>query len=202
MSQVKKILIPALLLLGLLLLLGCGDPNAKASFSVDSQKHAAGWLPVDHKTAAEGDVRSCEECHGADLSGGISGVSCSSCHLGGPGSTHPQAWGELVAINHSPYVDTNGSTACANAACHGADLSGIPQSGPSCSSCHLGGPTSIHPLDWNGYPVYFPGGGLATNHGEYLKEVLSLDACSNIYCHGVNLEGVEGSGHSCVGCHY
>ena len=139
-------------------------------------------------------MQSCEECHGGDLSGGVSGVSCSSCHLGGPGSTHPQAWGQLVAINHGPYVDTNGNTACANAACHGADLNGIAQSGPSCSSCHLGGPTSVHPLDWTPENI-------VTKHGEYVITVNSYASCANISCHGANLEGVVGSGYSCYICH-
>ena len=77
--------------------------------------------------------------------------------------------------------------------CHGEDLlGGIAKVG--CVSCHLGGPTSIHPADWAGDAIL-------TKHGPYVI-ANNTTACRNVYCHGYNLEGVANSGPKCNGtCH-
>jgi predicted CxxxxCH...CXXCH cytochrome family protein len=79
----------------------------------------------------------CVECHGADLSGGISNVSCTACHLGGPTSVHPGTW-DPIYLNHGPSVSSGATptSACSNALCHGTSLQGVADSGPSCTSCH------------------------------------------------------------------
>jgi hypothetical protein len=138
MSQIMTIgRFSFLLLIGLAMLAGCGStPNDKASFSADTGKHAAGWLPAGHSATAKADSTSCQECHGADLSGGISGISCTGCHMGGPTSMHPVDWGTSILTKHGKYVVDNGSSSCSNANCHGANLQGVANSGPSCSSCH------------------------------------------------------------------
>jgi predicted CxxxxCH...CXXCH cytochrome family protein len=80
--------------------------------------------------------------------------------------------------------------------CHGAALDGgIAQ--VSCSSCHMGGATSVHPADWS--PIF-------SAHGPYVN-TSGTAACANQYCHGTSLTGVENSGPSCDrysgsgGCH-
>jgi len=126
-----------LLLIGLALLAGCGStPNDKAPFSADTGKHAAGWLPAQHSTSATASTASCKECHGEDLTGGISGVSCTTCHIGGPTSAHPTDWGTSILTKHGPYVVANTSASCQNVYCHGANREGVANSGPACSSCH------------------------------------------------------------------
>lgn len=126
-----------LLLIGLVMLAGCGTPNDKAPFDADTQKHAADWLPAPHRTAAEKNLADCKGCHGEDLLGGISGVGCVSCHMGGPTSVHPADWeGTAILTKHGLYVVKNSSDACRNIYCHGPYLQGVAQSGPSCSSCH------------------------------------------------------------------
>ena len=93
MSQITKFTLMGLLLLsGVLFLAGCGSstPNSKASSGANSEgQHAADWLPAGHMVAAQEDQIACTECHGKYYDGGISGVSCTSCHLGGPSSIHP-----------------------------------------------------------------------------------------------------------------
>ena len=152
MSQITKFTIMGLLLLaGLLFMAGCGSstPNSKASSGANSEgQHAAGWLPAGHMTAAQEDEAACAECHGSDYAGGISRVSCTACHLGGVNSVHPLDWGTSIDAVHGAYVDTNTNTACASTYCHGTDLGGVADSGPSCTSCHLGGTTSIHPASF------------------------------------------------------
>ncbi len=174
---------------------GCSDPNAQSPINPDTGSHAATWLPAAHMAAAKSNVDSCSTCHGSDLSGGISGVSCTSCHLGSPTSVHPADWVPAYSM-HGSYVNTcpTGTSACANQYCHGTALTGVPDSGPSCTSCHMGGVTNIHPAGWLG--------DACSNHGTFvLSSPSGTSGCSNVYCHGTNLEGVPQSGPSCTKCH-
>ena len=134
MSQIMTIgRVSFLLLISLAVFAGCGStPNDKAT----AVPHAAGWLPADHSVKAKADNTSCQECHGADLSGGISGISCTGCHMGGPTSVHPADWAASILTTHGKYVVSNGSSSCGNIYCHGSSLQGVTNSGPSCSSCH------------------------------------------------------------------
>ncbi len=193
MPQIRKMRITTFLFSGLLafspFVTGCTDGRSPAVLS-DTGKHAVNWLPADHKTAAASSLDSCRECHGSKLEGGISGVSCTACHLGGPTSVHPSNWVPVYS-SHGPYAASNGTSGCSNQYCHGTTLTGVAKSGPSCSSCHLGGPASVHPTDW--VPVY-------SSHGAFAK-ANTTGACANQYCHGTTLTGVANSGPSCSSCH-
>jgi hypothetical protein len=127
-----------LLFMGLVVLAGCGTSNDKAPFSADTSAHAVGWLPANHMIAANADIASCKECHGDDLLGGISHVTCVTCHLGGPTSIHPVDWeGTAILTKHGPYVVANDLAACKNVNCHGFSLEGVKNSGPKCNgTCH------------------------------------------------------------------
>jgi len=171
-------------------LTGCGDPNADSLIDPDTGTHAANWLPETHRMAALSNLDACTSCHGSDLKGGISGLSCTLCHLGSPTSVHPTNWTPVYSM-HGPYVNANSTSACANQYCHGLSLNGVADSGPSCTSCHMGGATSGHPADWN--PVYSTHGPYANSNG--------TTACANQSCHGLSLTGVVGSGPSCTLCH-
>lgn len=122
------------LLVSFSFLSGCSSPNSQSPFDPNTG-HAANWLPAAHMNAARTDLASCNQCHGEDLSGGISGVSCTLCHLGGPTAVHPADWVPLLG-KHGPYVEANGTTACQNQWCHGPALEGVPGSGPACTKCH------------------------------------------------------------------
>ncbi len=172
--------------------IGCSDSerNSQSPIDPDTGRHLANWLPAAHMEAAKAGLDSCLPCHGDDFKGGISGVSCTLCHLGGPTAVHPADWVPVYAM-HGPYVKANTTSKCANQYCHGLSLTGVSSSGPSCTSCHLGGTTSGHPTDW--VPVY-------STHGPYV-ETHGTAACSNQYCHGAALTGVADSGPSCTSCH-
>lgn len=175
-------------------LAGCGSSNSSSSLDSNSGSHLAGWLPAGHKTSAVSTPESCTPCHGADYAGGISEISCTSCHMGGVDSIHPN-WGTPASTVHGSYVKNNGNdtSGCANANCHGTTLAGVTGSGPSCTSCHLGGVASIHP-SW-GTPDY-------AMHGTYVKGISNdTSGCANASCHGPTLAGVSGSGPSCTLCH-
>jgi hypothetical protein len=219
MPQIKSSLILALAMLsflGFLSLAGCGDTNSKSNYDPDLGKHPAGWLPAGHAAAARADIDSCRACHGQDFTGGISKVACTLCHLGQfftgaigtgpePGlivshfGVHPPEWtihGDLTYALHGPYVQQHGAAACANAFCHGTDLQGVPLSGPSCSSCHMGGPFSMHPIEWaNQINLH---GGYVLQHGTFGPP---NQGCRNVTCHGAQLQGVLLSGPACNDCH-
>ena len=197
MSQITKFTVVGLLLLaGLLFMAGCGSstPNSKASSSANTEgQHAADWLPAGHMIAAQEDQSACTECHGSNYDGGISGVSCTTCHLGGVDAIHPLDWTQTqIWTKHASYAIDNGTSACSNAACHGTTLAGVTDSGPSCSSCHLGGVTSIHPVSFGTTTR-----SIDLNHGSYVT-TNGTTACQNESCHGSSLTGVSGSGPACV----
>ena len=202
MSQITKtslaLALALLAFLGVLALAGCGDKNSQSNFDPDSGTHPAGWLPSDHMTAALSHLDTCAPCHGADFAGGIAKVACTQCHLGDQTHIHPLAWDNLVYALHGNFVDQNGTTACANTFCHGTSLDGVGGTGPSCTSCHLGGPLSPHPAGWN-TQADFTSGTLPL-HAQFVGNNGTV-SCRNVVCHGANLQGVYLSGPSCNTCH-
>lgn len=72
-------------------------------------------------------------CHGTDLTGGYSSVSCYGCHSLYP---HSPDWGSAPGFEHphADYVEANSDSECIN--CH-VDLKGDYQnSNPKCQYCH------------------------------------------------------------------
>lgn len=98
---------------------------------------APAWVVPDHKTAALTDNVICQKCHGTNYLGGGSHLACISCHMENQTKVHRIAWYPDVRFNHSAYAKANGTTACSNIYCHGANLTGVALSGPSCSTCHI-----------------------------------------------------------------
>jgi hypothetical protein len=199
MLRVRKTsLKPFLLLLPLVFLLaGCGGGSSQNETplaqqpQVAIQTHPVGWLPDGHAAVAKASVETCIVCHGDDLTGSTTHVSCTQCHLGNPESVHPTQWGNFAYALHPVYVKLNGTSACANVTCHGANLDGVRGSGPSCTQCHMGGLNSKHPVEWN------------TNielHKDYIASNGS-SSCRVSVCHGADLKGVFLSGPSCGTCH-
>jgi len=138
MSSLRNHRLILILTLGALaLMFGCSSPNSQSNFDPETGKHISGWLPADHMNAALADNSGCTQCHGTGLDGGISNVSCTGCHMGGPMAVHPASWDPIFST-HGPYVTSapTGTAACANQYCHGTTLTGVAESGPSCTSCH------------------------------------------------------------------
>jgi hypothetical protein len=143
MSSLDRRIIVSCIFIGLLAAWGCGDANPEASFDTDEGVHGGGWLPAGHAGQAEININSCKSCHGDDLLGGISLVSCTSCHLGGTMAVHLETvdgvpWLEGLSAGHGLYVVANGINSCRNTSCHGTNLEGVAQSGPACAECHPG----------------------------------------------------------------
>jgi len=147
--------------------------------------HGEGWLPSGHAEQARQSTDPCKVCHGDDFSGGIAGVACSDCHLGGPTSPHPADWGTNILFVHGGFAATSGTDACANQYCHGVALDGVGGAGPSCSLCHSWPYEGGHPEGW------VPGGHAGPAEAD-------ITACQ--ICHGQDLLGGS-TGVACADCH-
>ena len=211
MSQIRTstLAFAALLSLIVMALSGCGDENSQASLEPISGKHLANWLPSGHKATARANIATCADCHGQDLNGGISKVSCTLCHLGNAFSVHPVLWDNFAYAFHAGYVETNatGNTSCAVAVCHGTDLLGVAGSGPSCAiNCHMAG-TAQAPQKhaWLGETR---AENIVGHRAYFAANPINYTTCRNNACHGgagstVPPPGVFLSGPSCLGlgCH-
>ena len=107
---------------------------------------------------ANGGTSSCAECHGADLSGGTSKVSCfgnpAGCHHGPVAdwvADSPAAQNHGVAAKKAP--GSSGFASCQ--VCHGNNFAGTA-GGPTClnnAACHGAGVVSPHARKpWRGSP--------------------------------------------------
>ena len=145
----------SIIMAGLLLtaLCGCGSSNSAAPV-FQAGTHPAAW-PTLHGAAYFDRAEQCAECHGKDLKGGISTVSCFSaswnglgCHVNGPGG-HPAGWANPAA--HGPHAKAlvsgaDGFSYCQK--CHGTLFDG-GSVGKSCYTCH--GVNAPHaPKPWRG----------------------------------------------------
>lgn len=162
---------------------GVSCKSCHASFPHD----APGWIAGSGhgnyvQTTLSGNLASCKLCHGNDLAGGNSGVSCNTCHPGYPHSAQP-SWS---TTGHSSAA-LSPATRETCKACHGSDFLG-GSSGVSCKSCHPSFPHNTP--GWSGY----------SGHGTYVMTTLGNNKNSCKLCHGSDLAGGI-SGVSCFSCH-
>jgi hypothetical protein len=145
----------SLTLLLLIVIAGCtsSSNNSQPNFNPDTGKHPANWITI-HPERYIADPAQCKDCHGADLKGGITGVSCFSadfagvsCHALGPAG-HPANWAlptkHGAAAKGAPSrIPIAGFSVCQ--ICHGSDFNGGGV-GINCFACHGG--TAPHPVSW------------------------------------------------------
>jgi hypothetical protein len=210
MPQIKisPVLFAILLTLVAMALSGCGDSKTGAGFNQSTGEHdEAGWLPSGHKQAALENLQLCAECHGQSFESGIAQVACNQCHLGGATSVHPLEWGNLPYAFHDDYVKSSGAASCATVYCHGANLLGVAESGPSCGiNCHMAG-TPQAPLK-HAWIATTRGENIAGHVAYFNSNPRNYTTCRNNACHGgagttAPPPGVFLSGPACNsnGCH-
>lgn len=145
-------------------LFACSSGTGTTALVDSSGNHPAGWvqthwlsvsalkgtLPGNAETAVALGATPCAECHGKDLAGGISKVSCFSvqdqngiqCHPKSLG--HPSDWGHAIQHGQSGAMAAAGVSSgfawCST--CHGDDYRGGTGKAVSCFSCHT---TAPHP---------------------------------------------------------
>jgi len=136
-----------------------GGSATNMNHVLPSGSSVAGWLVVpsggSHASTATldyidgGGSSGCTECHGSDLSGGISDVSCfgnsTGCHHG------PVAGWATPAVHGAAAKKAPGSSGFASCQiCHGADFRTV-RGGSTCFTCHTTAPHAPRP--WRG-PAY------------------------------------------------
>jgi predicted CxxxxCH...CXXCH cytochrome family protein len=173
---------------------------------VDGAVHDEGWLAAPgalqpHGLAANrhdpvwpSGIDSCRKCHGADLNGEGTAVSCNACHAanGKPGwqtdCTFCHGEPNRTAFPAAPPVDTLGHTAATDrgVGAHqthllGRQPSGAISDGVACADCHEGQPyTGIAHVDGI-RAVALKRPGTATVAGAFDD---AAGTCASTYCHG------------------
>ncbi len=138
-------------LLGLLAL-GCAGTAQKAvPVNTTTGEHPTNWIPTHYAEYVK-TPEQCRTCHGSTaepaLAGGISKVSCFTCHPNG--INHPAGWadprqhgrlGAMAALNLANPVAMVSFSHCAK--CHGSTFdNGLAV---SCKACHTKAPHPSKP---------------------------------------------------------
>lgn len=178
----------------LCLMLTCCGKSGNDAPSLDStNKHPKGWLTA-HRTAYQANPLQCQECHGADLKGGITKIDC--FNQGSLPSCHANGHGPRVASHALPFTNPQqhgpaaGTDLIVCQGCHGKSGGagsdprfnlpiGSLATGCEASGCHQ--PAMAHPKPWNSH---------ATSGNQ-------ANACA--LCHGATFGG--GNGPACKECH-
>lgn len=158
--------------------------NQQAEIPQDNKffPHQENWKePENHGVFVlkSGGTKNCAtSCHGGDLRGGSSKISCFSCHKNN--YPHEKNWTQLD--NHGKkYLESKESC---STKCHGQDLKG-GLSQISCTKCH-----TIYP-----HSSSFG----EKSHGQIAKEAGIKATCAT-NCHGQDLS-VKVTDKSCLDCH-
>lgn len=172
--------------------------------------HPEGWASEEnHGFAAIAADANCQACHGDDLTGGGSGVSCDGCH-----NAIDNQWrtsctfchGDAATGQSAPPLDLHNNTQVSvpSVGAHREHLEGSDHAAVACSECHLVPSTLLaagHIFDGSeGVEVDLGLAGISG--GTY-----SAGVCSANYCHGdgVNLgqssSFSDGSDLGCAACH-
>ncbi len=164
-----------------LLALGCaGEAQKAAPFDQVKGQHPATWMQ-NHWAEYLKTPEQCQTCHGSTSTpaqaGGISKVSCFTCHT--TGVNHPAGWGAPAqhgqAAKQAPSANPiamQGLSHCAK--CHGANYAGALAS--SCKACHTKAPHPDKP--WTGTTVTL------TNH--IFTNQANVPECFKCHAAGAN----------------
>ena len=136
----RMVLVAGLLLAAGFVLSACSTPTATGSLVDASGKHPSNFVDT-HPSYARPDGNVCTECHGDDLRGGISKVSCFSasrngvvCHPAGP-AFHPLDWLNKTSANFHGTAFRDNVTV-RNLACDACHDPGTPAL-YNCLDCHF-----------------------------------------------------------------
>jgi predicted CxxxxCH...CXXCH cytochrome family protein len=101
------------------------------------------WSKYELLNIKNNGVEDCRKCHGQDLKGGTSGVSCYKCHSAYPHATNWTSASDTTDF-HGKFVRKAYNwdyTKCG--ACHGTNLKGGGNGEVSCFKCHQSAQTDL-----------------------------------------------------------
>lgn len=199
----KKIItfcVVAFPLLTLVLAFGSGCSELRTDLPTDSpgllKVHPEGWSRTSSANFHGNTIRQnkwdmsiCQTCHGREYSGGVSGVSCQTCHTapGGPEACNTCHGG----VNNAPPRDLSRNTAVTarGVGAHQTHVLGTSRADANqCSECHLV-PGSVYATGHVDTPspaeVVF-GGFVSSKSTPGLTPTYNTQTstCANTYCHG------------------
>lgn len=184
-------------LLGGLSAVSCNSCHHPADRSLSPWKDFEGHGQYVIETLLN-DKTQCQRCHGDDLRGGRSGISCysSTCHADYP---HPGNWG--FPVNHGPRAYGNLKSGCATANCHGVDFNGSPNA-PSCLPCHNNAFPHLEPRWMTPDPQTRAAQDRDDGfHGDhFIRAIQRGEVADCTGCHGAAYDRNLG-GDSCIDCH-
>ncbi|MBA4312948.1 MAG: hypothetical protein C0417_09990 [Chlorobiaceae bacterium] len=178
----------------ILISISCSDlkKNLPVASTGSLKIHDSGWGQEDspnfhgkYLKVDDYDFNDCKPCHGSNLAGGTSDISCTKCHSSFP---HVNGWNiDTASVGfHGKYLQTKDWSATECKACHGSGFDG-GTSGKTCFTCHASFPHEAKFTD---------------GHENYMENNnYPLPECKT--CHGTNLTGGERVNISCSqsGCH-
>lgn len=164
--------------------------------------HPAGWAdPGVHGLSAKLQEQDCTTCHGAELDGGSSAVSCDSCHAADWRTTCTYCHGGAENGTGAPPENVDDTVEpLASFPAHSAHVEETIHPAYGCDSCHVApaNPLSVgHVFVGDDTPgeaeVAIPGA------------TFTAGTCSDLYCHGDG-QGANGVADAtfvatCDGCH-
>lgn len=196
MIKTGKFLIPIVIMMSLAATLpGCSTANPESPLSlVDaSGNHPDGWIEA-HRQYAEPDGSLCMDCHGDNLDGGITRVSCSTatrngqgCHANGPG-LHSLEWLDKSSPDFHALAYSPAAGSCN--LCHDPAQPSLPPV-YNCLDCHFSEDGSQRIPDGSLYSH----GDTTSDHQAFTGT--DTDVCVN--CHTVNINFANQA--SCHNCH-
>lgn len=153
----------------------------------------------------------CRSCHGDDLLGGSSAVSCDGCHSGAEPATWRQdctfCHGGLENETGAPPRNIDGTDLVGPFPAHTAHVAGSAIANAyDCSQCHTKAADVLSP----GHVFDDTPGHAENDYGNGLSPQAAFDrdagTCSNTYCHGSGraddgMISARGALPACTGCH-
>lgn len=159
---------------------GCSSAaDGAPKFDSGTGHHPEGWMKVHYAEYLKSPDQ-CRTCHGSPTdpkaAGGVSGVSCLTCHPHGP--NHPTGWAAPAMHGRAGAQAAPGTFSgfayCAK--CHGADYVHGIGNATSCKTCHTKAPHPSKP--WLGSTATAP------NHDK--TELSNAPACFTCHANGAN----------------
>jgi len=167
-----------------LLVLGCTATSVDKAPQISAKgNHPTGWMQNHWAEYVKNPVQ-CGTCHGSVTdplqAGGISKVSCFTCH--NQGVNHPAGWaasGQHGRLGAQAAPDSHDGKAMVGfahcAKCHGEDYNG-GISGSSCKTCHTKAPHAAKP--------WISGTAAAPNHDK--TDQANASECLKCHAAGAN----------------
>lgn len=167
--------------------------------------HPAGWAsPAAHGLAAKLQQDPCGVCHGADLTGGSSGVGCAECHAESSADWTTDCTfchGDPAEGSGAPPedIDDNADAATSSFPAHRAHVRSPLHADWDCTQCH------VPPQDIFSEGHFLVGDATAGEAEVVFSGGLAAGAqasskgCSNVYCHDPR-GGGSVSHEASVGC--